>query len=91
MQTVLSAPITLAYAGSGEFVPQRGWFTRDDLPIAERVASHIALVMSHHCLAEQARSAAEANSRAERLESRVQQLTDELDVEWGYGLIGESP
>ena len=73
------------------FSREPGWFLRDDVPIAERVASHIALVMSHHQLAENARVAAEANARAERLESQVQQLTDELDALGGYRrVIGES-
>ena len=73
------------------FSREPGWFLRDDVPIAERVASHIALVMSHHQLAEKARVAAEANARAERLESQVQQLTDELDALGGYRrVIGES-
>jgi transcriptional regulator with GAF, ATPase, and Fis domain len=94
MATLLSAPIRFGgrlQAAVNFFSRQPGWFTRDDLPIAERVASHIALVMSHHRLAEQARLAAEAQARAERLESRVQQLTDELDARGGYRrVIGES-
>jgi hypothetical protein len=73
------------------FSREPGWFSRDDLPVAECVASHIALVMSHHQLAEEARLAAEATARAERLESRVHQLTDELDALGGYRrVIGES-
>ena len=94
MATLLSAPIRFGGRLQGAvnfFSRQPGWFTREDLPIAERVASHIALVMSHHRLAEQARAAAEANARAERLESRVQQLTDELDTLGGYRrVIGDS-
>jgi transcriptional regulator with GAF, ATPase, and Fis domain len=87
MVTAISAPIRFGgrlQAAVNFFSRQQGWFTREDLPVAERVASHIALAMSHHRLAEEARSAAEANARAERLESRVQQLTDELDARGGY-------
>lgn len=94
MVTVLSAPIRFGgrlQAVVNFFSRQRGWFTRDDLPIAERIASHIGLAMSHHRLAEEARLAAEAKARAERLESRVQQLTEELDARGGYRrVIGQS-
>ena len=94
MRTALAAPIRFGgrlQAALNFFSREPGWFFRDDLPIAERVASHIALVMSHHQLAEKARLAAEANARAERLESRVRQLTDELDALSGYRrVIGES-
>jgi transcriptional regulator with GAF, ATPase, and Fis domain len=94
MVTVLSAPI--CFGGRPQallnfFSRQPGWFRKDDLPIAERVANHIALAMSHHRLSEEARRAAEANARAERLESRVQQLTEELDALGGHRrVIGES-
>ena len=94
MRTALSAPIRFGgrtQAMLNFFSREPGGFLRDDVPIAERVASHIALVMSHHQLAEKARVAAEANARAERLESQVQQLTDELDALGGYRrVIGES-
>ena len=95
MVTLLSAPIRFggrleAFVNFFSYTP--GQFTRDDLPIAERIASYIALAMSHHRLAEEARLAAEARARAERLESRVQQLTDELDARGGYcRVIGKSP
>ncbi|HWY57091.1 MAG TPA: sigma 54-interacting transcriptional regulator [Terriglobales bacterium] len=94
MVTALSAPICFGgrlQAMVNFFSREPGWFRRDDLPIAERVASHIAVAMSHHRLAEEARMAAEANARAERLEVRVQQLTEELDARGGYRrVIGES-
>lgn len=94
MVTVLSAPIRFGgrlQAMVNFFSRQAGQFTRDDLPIAERVASHIAVAMSHQRLAEEVRLAAEANARAERLETRVQQLTEELDARGGYRpVIGES-
>lgn len=95
MVTALSAPIRFGgrlQAMVNFFSRQPGWFRRDDLPIAERVASHIAVAMSHQRLAEEVRLSAEANARAERLESRVQQLTEELDARGGYRrVVGESP
>ena len=54
-------------------------FARQDLPIARRIADHIALAVSHQQLAEAARQVAEARARADRLEARVQTLTEELD------------
>ncbi len=94
MVTLLSAPIRFGgrlQALANFFSRQPGWFRNDDLPIAERIASHFALAMSHQRLAEEARRAAEANARAERLEVRVQQLTEELDALGGYRrVIGES-
>ena len=42
------------------------------MPIARRIADHVALAVSHEQLAELARQAAEAEARAERLEARVQ-------------------
>ena len=72
MVTALSAPIRFGgrlQAMVNFFSREPEWFRRDDLPIAERVASHIAVAMSHHRLAEEARMAAEANARAERLEA----------------------
>jgi len=94
MKTVLSAPIRFGgrlQAALTFFSRQPGWFSREDLPVAEWVAGHIALLMSHHQLAEKARLAAEANARAERLESRVRQLTEEVDALGGYRrVIGKS-
>jgi len=94
MKTALSAPLVFGgrlQASLNFFSRESGWFSRDDIPVAECVASHIALMMSHHQLAEKARLAAEANARAERLESRVRELTEELDALAGYRrVIGES-
>ncbi len=94
MKTALSAPIRFGgrlQATLNFFSREPGWFTPDDLPIAQRGASHIGLAMSHHRLAEKARLTAEANARAERLESHVQQLTNKLDALSSYRrVIGES-
>ncbi|PYQ73258.1 MAG: sigma-54-dependent Fis family transcriptional regulator [Acidobacteria bacterium] len=53
-------------------------FSRDDVPVARRIADHVALAVSHEQLAEAARQVADAQARAERLEARVQSLTQEL-------------
>jgi transcriptional regulator with PAS, ATPase and Fis domain len=56
-------------------------FTRDQVAVARRIAEHVALAVSH-----------QAQARAERLEARVQSLSQELDSRSGYGqVIGRSP
>jgi GAF domain-containing protein len=45
-------------------------FSSDDVPVARRIADHVALAVSHEQLAEAARQVAEARGRAERLEAR---------------------
>jgi transcriptional regulator with GAF, ATPase, and Fis domain len=66
-------------------------FTLDQVPVARRIAEHVALAVSHQQLAEAASRAAEAQARAERLEARVQSLSDELDARTGHaGAIGQS-
>lgn len=62
-------------------------FTDRHVSSARRVAEHIALALSHEQLADAARQVAEARLRAERLESRVKSLTQELDLRSGYGRI----
>jgi transcriptional regulator with GAF, ATPase, and Fis domain len=64
-------------------------FSPEDVPVARRIADHVALAVSHEQLAEAARQVAESRARAERLEARVKSLTEELQS--GHGrLIGES-
>jgi transcriptional regulator with GAF, ATPase, and Fis domain len=71
---------------------QLGAFALEEVPIARRVAEHVALAVSHEQLAEAVRRAADAQARAERLEARVQSLSEELDLRSGYGrVIGGSP
>src|SRR6185295_10550871 len=63
-----------------------------DVPVARRIADHVALAVSHEQLAEAARQVAEAHTRAERLESRVQSLVEELESKSGHArVVGESP
>ena len=66
-------------------------FTPEDVPVARRIADHVALAVSHEQLAEAARQIAEARARAERLEARVRSLVEELELRSGHSrLIGES-
>jgi len=69
---------------------RRGAFEDRQVPIAKRVADHVALAVSHEQLAEMARQAAEARSRADRLEARVKSLSDELAAKTGR-MVGPSP
>jgi transcriptional regulator with PAS, ATPase and Fis domain len=62
-------------------------FRPAQVPVARRIAEHVALAVSHEQLAETARQAADARARAERLEARVRSLSDELDSRSGYGRI----
>jgi transcriptional regulator with GAF, ATPase, and Fis domain len=66
-------------------------FRVEDVPIARRIADHVALAVSHEQLAEAARQVAEAHARAERLELRVRSLAEELDLTAGHGrAVGQS-
>ena len=66
-------------------------FRPAQVPIARRIAEHVALAVSHEQLAEAARQAADAHARAERLEARVRSLSEELDSRSGYGrIVGSS-
>jgi transcriptional regulator with GAF, ATPase, and Fis domain len=67
-------------------------FEGEQVPIARRIAEHVALAVSHEQLAEAVRRAADAQARAEQLAARVQSLSEELDLRSGYGrMIGASP
>jgi transcriptional regulator with PAS, ATPase and Fis domain len=70
---------------------QTNAFTVEDVPIARRIADHVALAVSHEQLAEAARQVSEARARAERLELRVKSLAEELDLRAGHGrAVGQS-
>jgi Nif-specific regulatory protein len=73
------------------------WSTRprafgpQDVPVARRIADHVALAVSHEQLADAARQVAEAHARAARLESRVQSLVEELESKTGHArVVGQS-
>src|SRR5262245_1494874 len=59
-------------------------FDRRDVPIAQRVADHVAWAISHEQLAEADRQVAEARARADQLEARVRSLTRELTARTGH-------
>ncbi len=66
-------------------------FGPEDVPVARRIADHVALAVSHEQLAEAARQVVEARAQAERLESRVQVLVRELESKSRTPLVGQSP
>jgi transcriptional regulator with GAF, ATPase, and Fis domain len=65
-------------------------YTMDDVEVAGHLADRIAVAVSHHRLAEQARVAAEARERAERLEAAVESLTRELEGRERRRVVGVS-
>jgi len=65
-------------------------FAEEDVEVARRIADRIALALSHHRLAEEARIAAEACERARALEATVATLTRELEARGQNRIIGVS-
>src|SRR2546427_4173162 len=77
--------------GLGFWSKRPNAFAPRDVPVARRIADHVALAVSHEQLAEAARQVAEAQTRADRLESRVQSLAEELESKTGHGrVVGQS-
>src|SRR5439155_26602979 len=77
--------------GLGFWSKRPNAFATRDVPVARRIADHVALAVSHEQLAEAARHVAEAQARADRLESRVQSLAEELESRTGHGrVVGQS-
>jgi transcriptional regulator with GAF, ATPase, and Fis domain len=71
MHAMLTLPFWVAgtlKGGVNFFSRTPGRFTRDDVPIARRIADHIALALSHHRLADEARQLDEARAKAAHLE-----------------------
>jgi len=76
MRSVLSMPIRLEgeLRGAANFLSREPYsFTGADLPMARRIADHVALALSHQRLAEQIRSTEELRTRTTNIE-----LVDEL-------------
>ena len=94
MVSVICLPIRFGgqlQAAVNFFSRQPHWFSEEDVPIARRIANHLALALSHFRLAEEARKLHIAEERAEQLDAQVRKLTDELDSRSGYRrIIGES-
>jgi transcriptional regulator with GAF, ATPase, and Fis domain len=65
-------------------------FSERDLPIVRRITDYVALAVSHEQLVEAAKQVAEAQARADRLEARVQMLSEELDSKTHARVVGES-
>jgi transcriptional regulator with GAF, ATPase, and Fis domain len=78
--------------GLGFWSRQPHAFSEREVPAARRIADHVALAVSHEQLAEAARDVAEAHARADRLESRVRSLSQELESKSSHArVVGESP
>ena len=71
---------------------RRAAFEARHVPVARRIADHVAMAVCHEQLAEIQQQAAEAKLRAERLEARVKSLSDELEAKAGLNrVVGSSP
>jgi transcriptional regulator with GAF, ATPase, and Fis domain len=65
-------------------------FVSRDVLVARRIAYYVALAVSHLQVAEAAQQAAEARTRAEQLEARVQLLSRELESKTQIRVVGQS-
>ncbi len=93
MRSWLKIPFRLSgqVRGSvGFFHRQPSQYTVEDVEIARRIADRVALMLSHQRLAEEARVAAEAMERANRLEATVQTLARELESRGQTRVVGHS-
>jgi len=93
MRSWLRVPVGLSgevRGGLSFFHREPSRFEREDAEVAVRLADRIALMLSHHQLAEEARVAAEARERAERLAATVQTLTRELESRGNGRVVGVS-
>jgi transcriptional regulator with GAF, ATPase, and Fis domain len=93
MRSWLRVPVWLWGEVKGSLVffhrePSR--YTTDDVEVARRFADRIALAICHQRLAEEARIAAEASERAQRLEATVETLTQELESRASGRIVGVS-
>ncbi|HTT24324.1 MAG TPA: sigma 54-interacting transcriptional regulator [Candidatus Sulfotelmatobacter sp.] len=83
MKSVVSIAIRFGgrlQAGVNFFSRNYGYFSQDDLPIARRIANYIALIMSHHRLAEEARQRQELEDHASKLDLLDQSLASITDT-----------
>jgi transcriptional regulator with GAF, ATPase, and Fis domain len=80
------------FAGTVMFLSRkRAAFSTQDLLVARRIADRLALLVARDHEVEASKRADEAAARAAALESRVRELTDELDARTGYRrVVGES-
>jgi transcriptional regulator with PAS, ATPase and Fis domain len=87
----LSTPVRDQVLTIGFWAKQPHVYDRDDLPLAHRIAGHLAVAVSHEQLARAARQAAENRPRAERLGAPVQMFSEELASRGHERIIGHSP
>ncbi len=93
MRSWLRVPVRPSGQEQGSLLflhPEPGRYTVEDVEVASRLAERIALVVSHHRLAEEARIAAAERERAERLEAAVGTLTRELESRTTNRVAGRS-
>ncbi len=94
MRSWLRVPVRLWGEVRGSvvvFLREPGRYSEADVEIARRLADRVALVLSHQRLAEEARVAAEASERAERLQATVETLARELESRGRGRVVGASP
>jgi transcriptional regulator with GAF, ATPase, and Fis domain len=93
MRSWMRAPVRLSGEVRGSlsfFHREPARFGPEDAEVVARLSDRIALMLSHHELAEEARIAAEARERAERLEATVETLTRELEGQGRSAIVGVS-
>ena len=93
MRSWLRVPVWLLgeVRGSlGVFHREAGKYGRDDVEVTRRLADRVSLMLSHQKLAEEARVAAEARERAERLAATVETLARELESRERSRVVGVS-
>jgi len=94
MRAWLRVPVRLPgeeVSGSLSFFHHEpGRFEHEDADVARRLADRIALLLSHSRLAEEARVAAEARERAERLQATVETLERQLEAREDRRVVGTS-
>jgi transcriptional regulator with GAF, ATPase, and Fis domain len=93
MRSWLKVPVRFAgevRAGIGFFHREPARYSVDDGEVGRRIADRIALVLSHQRLAEEARTAAEAVDRAQRLEALLENLKRELESRGRTKVVGAS-
>ena len=81
------------FAGTVMFLSRKpSAFSPPDLLVGRRIADRLALLVARDREIEASNRADEASTRAMALESRVKELTEELDARTGYRrVVGESP
>jgi transcriptional regulator with GAF, ATPase, and Fis domain len=94
MRSWLRVPVLLSgevQGGLNFFHREPSRYNGEDAEVARRLADRIALTLSLRRLAEEARAAAEARERAERLEATVETLAHEVAIRGRGRIIGVSP